>query len=113
MNAVTAPLAPAGTKAAFATTDPSEFSVETKGMIPLPHNVRKPRPPGGTTVGFSEYALAVDGMPQTDDGTMKLRDCPEPIIGPPYAPAGSRVSRMRHGMAVKKSSDPAAPGGAK
>ena len=39
--AVTAPLAPAGTSAAFDTIVPSrEFSVETRGCAPLPHNAR-------------------------------------------------------------------------
>jgi|ERR1039457_2607285 hypothetical protein len=99
--AVTSPLAPAGTRAAFDTIVPSrEFSVETKGFAPLPHNVRKLRDPGGTTVAFSEYAFAVEGMPQVDDGTGKLRDSAAPIIGPPNGPAGLRVSRMRHGVAV-------------
>src|ERR1035441_10554703 len=73
--AVTAPLTPAGTSAAFATIAPSrEFSVETRGCAPLPHNVRKLRDPVGTTVAFSEYACAVPGMPHVDDGTTKLRD---------------------------------------
>jgi hypothetical protein len=56
-------------------------------MSPLPHNVRKPRYAGGTTVAFSEYAFAVAGVPHDDDGTMKLRDCPAPMIGPPNGPA--------------------------
>src|ERR1035438_7843109 len=99
--AVTAPLTPAGTSAAFATIAPSvAFSVETKGMLPLPHNVRKLRDPVGTTVAFSEYAFAVEGMPQVDDGTTKLRVSPAPMIGPPSGPTGLRVSRMRHGVAV-------------
>src|ERR1019366_2051623 len=72
--AVTAPLTPAGTSAAFATIAPSrEFSVETRGCAPLPHNVRKLSDPVGTTVAFVEYAFAVEGMPQVDDGTGKLR----------------------------------------
>ena len=67
VNAVTSPLAPAGTRAAFATTVPSkELSVDTSGMPPLPHNVRKPRGAGGTTVAFSEYAFAVAGMPHAE-----------------------------------------------
>jgi hypothetical protein len=39
--AVTSPLAHAGTRAAFDMIVPSwEFSVETRGCAPLPHNVR-------------------------------------------------------------------------
>src|ERR1019366_10472374 len=51
-------------------------------------------------------------MPQVDDGTGKLRDSPAPTIGPPNGPTEKRVSRIRHGVTVKKSSDPV-PGGAK
>src|ERR1035438_10487791 len=99
--AVTSPPPPAGTSAAFATIAPSrEFSVETRGCAPLPHNVRKLSGPGGTTVAFSEYARAVPGMPHVEDGTTKLRDSPAPMIGPPNGPTGLRVSRMRHGVAV-------------
>jgi hypothetical protein len=37
-----------------------ELSADTNGIAPGPHNVRKPKPPGGT-VAFIEYALAVAG----------------------------------------------------
>ena len=101
MNAVTSPLAPAGTRAAFDTTLPSkELRVDTIGMLPLPHNVRYCREAEGNTVAFTEYALAVAGMPHVDDGTLKLRACPAPMIGPPNDPAAFLVSRTRHGAAV-------------
>src|ERR1035438_9330299 len=99
--AVTAPLTPAGTSAAFATIAPSvAFNVETRGCAPLPHNVRKLSGPGGTTVAFSEYACAVPGMPHAEDGTTKLRVSPAPMVGPPSGPTGRRVSSTRHGVAV-------------
>src|SRR5260370_16552360 len=83
VNAVTAPLVPAGAKAALATIDPSyEFSVETLGMPPLPHNVRNPRGAGGTTVAFSEYAFPAAGMPQAEDATSNLPLSTPPILGP-------------------------------
>src|SRR4029077_21122327 len=59
-----------------------------------------------------EYTVGVACMPQAADGTRKLRDCPAPITGPPNAPPALRASRMRHGVAAKKSSD-RVPGGAK
>src|ERR1700692_3942665 len=89
-NAVTAPLIPAGTIAAFDATDPPEFSVETTGMVPFPHNVRKPKPPVGTTVAFSEYTFVVAGTPHDEDGTLKLRVSLWPMIGPPNGPAALR-----------------------
>src|ERR1700682_2885061 len=51
-NTETAPLAPAGTIAAFAVTAPvGAFSVETTGCVcPAGHVVRKPKPPLGTEV---------------------------------------------------------------
>ena len=56
-----APLAPAGTIAAFATTLPSnEFNVDTSGRAkPAGHADRKDSAPSGTAVTFSEYAAAV------------------------------------------------------
>ena len=100
VNAVTAPLGPAGIIAAFATIDASEaFNVDTDGIPPLPHSVRNPSGAGGTTVAFNESALAVPGIPQTDDGAEKLRVSLPSIRGPPRSPAVSRVSRMRHGIA--------------
>src|ERR1035438_3535335 len=51
VNAVTSPLAPAGTSAAFPVIAPSPaFNVATKGLTPPPHNVRYPRIVTGTTV---------------------------------------------------------------
>src|SRR5580765_2506341 len=100
VNAVTSPLAPAGTSAAFATTVPSkELRVDTIGMFPLPHNVRYCSEADGTTVAFSEYAFALAGMPHIADGTLKLRACTAPMIGPPNGPAASLVSKTRHGVA--------------
>src|SRR5450432_331199 len=52
-------------------------------------------------------------MPQAEFGTVKLRVWAWPMIGPPNGPVARPVSRMRQGIAAKKSIDPAAPGGAK
>jgi hypothetical protein len=49
-----------------------EFSVETTGIVcPVSHRVRYPNVVCGTTVAFSEYAIAVPGSPQAlvDNGT--------------------------------------------
>src|ERR1035441_5197923 len=98
----TAPLAPAGTIAAFALIRPSsEFRVEIAGWSsPVGHTVRYPNPPCGTTGTFSEQAAAVVGIPQFRlSGTKKSREVPLPIAGPPNGPLGLRVSTRRHGVA--------------
>ncbi len=74
--------------------------MDTNGCPPLPHNVRKERGAGGTTVAFSEYAFALAGMPHAEDGTMKLRDCAAPMVGPPKGPAALLVSKTRQGVTV-------------
>ena len=63
---MTAPPVPEGTSAAFATMVPSEsFRVDTPGCSPpVFHSDKKPKPAGGTTVAFNEYALEVAGAPQ-------------------------------------------------
>lgn len=65
------PPLPAATIAAFATIFPSkEFSVDTFGRVkPVGHNVRKASGPDGTTVTFSEYARAFEGIPHGLSGS--------------------------------------------
>jgi hypothetical protein len=65
-----APFTPAGTTAAFATIcPPNAFNVETFGRAePAGQAVKNWSGPGGTTVMFSEYARAVDGIPQELNG---------------------------------------------
>src|SRR5580698_4065620 len=96
----TPPLAPAGTMAAFAVTAPvEEFSVETTGCAcPEGHAVKKPSDSCGTAVMLSEYAWAVDGIPQALDCTGKLRPTPPVSDGPPSGAVGLRVSAMRQGV---------------
>lgn len=51
---------------------------------------------------FSEYAVAVEGMPaHGPEGIVKLRDVPVVISGPPKGPLALRVSTTRHGMTGK------------
>src|SRR5579872_875055 len=98
---LTAPPAPASTMAAFALMRPSrEFSVEARGRgCPLGQTVRKPSAPGGTTVTLSEYAAAVDGIPQALLGMMKSRAVSAANAGPLNGPLGVlRVSAMRQGV---------------
>src|SRR5580692_4009403 len=60
-----APAVPATTMAALATSPPEtgSFKVDTPGYAaPAGHTDRNESGPGGTTVMFSEYAPAVDGM---------------------------------------------------
>src|SRR5271170_1288944 len=93
---------PAGTMAALALIRPSgEFSVDTVGWpSPLGHIAKYPSVASGTTVALSEYATAVEGMPQglplSESG--KLRDEFPPIAGPPKVPSGLRVSTTRQGV---------------
>ena len=61
-----APLVPADTMAALATTIPAgELRVETEGAVkPVGHAVRYPNgAPCGIAVMFNEYACAVSGTP--------------------------------------------------
>src|SRR5579862_2010084 len=62
--------------------------------------VRYPRTPCGTTVTFSEYAIAFDGMlqglPLSPSGNE--RDVRPLSDGPPNGPSGLRVSTTRHGV---------------
>jgi hypothetical protein len=51
---------------------------------------------------LSEYACAVDGMPQALLGIAKRRLPPPGMNGPPKGPAGRRVSVTRHGIVGKK-----------
>jgi hypothetical protein len=95
-----APLSPAGTVAAFDFTLPSmEFNVATSGCVwPVGHSVRNPKGPEGTTATFSEYATAVDGMPQALLGIAKSRAVCLGSPGPPKGPVALRVSATRHGV---------------
>src|ERR1700690_868429 len=107
-----APLVPAGTIAAFATTLPSnEFSVETNGCVaPVGHAVRYGNTPSGTTVTFNEYAAAVDGTEQPPAGSTNERTVCAASSGPPNAPCAPRVSTTRHGVSGWNVSSPAPPG---
>src|SRR5215813_13295979 len=70
-NTFTEPPLPAGTIAAFATTFPGEFNVETTGCdTPVGQIVKNPSTPDGTTVMLNEYACAMDGT-----GQRELGDC--------------------------------------
>src|SRR5207244_48503 len=98
------PLVPDGTIAALASTLAcGEFKVETSGRdCPVGHVERKPSGPCGTTVMFSEYACAAEGMLQLLFGTGKSRMEPPMRVGGPKAPVMpslARVSAMRHGVA--------------
>src|SRR5271169_4349972 len=96
---LTAPLVPAGTIAAFATTLPSnEFSVDTLGCAaPVGHAVRYGSTPFGTTVTFNEYAAAFEGTEHSLAGSTNERvDCAA-SSGPPNGPFPIRVSTIRHG----------------
>ena len=62
------------------------------------HTVTYPSFFFGTTATFSEYAPALDGMPQALFGTTKLRDVAAATDGPPKEPAAFRVSATRQGV---------------
>src|SRR5271157_3781195 len=106
-----APLVPAGTIAAFATTAPSkEFNVETNGCAaPVGQAVRYDSGPSGTTVTFTEYAAAVEGTVQALAGMANERTVPAPSSGPPNGPSGLRVSATRHGVTGENASAPVPP----
>src|SRR5271169_1806325 len=97
---VTAPLVPAGTMAALATTiPPNEFNVEAPGWLsPVGHRVRNGSAPCGTTVTFKEYALAVVGMPHELCGMTNDRLVPLVMVGPPNGASAPRVSATRQGV---------------
>src|SRR5947209_4202758 len=88
--------------AALAFTRPSgEFNVDDSGCPwPVGQIVRNPSLCCGTTVTFSEYAMALDGMlhglPACPSG--KERAMPPVIGGPPKVPSGLRVSTTRQGV---------------
>src|SRR5262245_63537731 len=91
---LTAPLVPATTIAAFALTLPSrEFSVETNGCgWPAGQILKYPSVPFvGTTVTLSEYAPAVDGIPQLVAGMVKFLAEWADLPGPPNWPGTLRV----------------------
>src|SRR5262245_15159717 len=97
---LTAPLVPATTIAAFALTLPSrEFSVETNGCgWPAGQILKYPSVPVvGTTVTLSEYAPAVDGIPQLLAGIVKFLAESAAMTGPPNGPGALRVSATRQG----------------
>lgn len=97
------PFVPAGTMAAAALTRPSEFRVEVGGRFcPHGNSVRNPSLAFGTTVTFTEYAFAVEGMPQALPGTLKALEVPAARNGPPNGPFGFRVSATRHGATGTK-----------
>src|SRR5580700_10621850 len=93
-----APLVPATTMAALAMTPPGagSLSVDTPGYgCPTGHTDRNESGPGGTTVMFSEYAPALDGMVHvvevgigTERVTFAARD------GGPKAPVNGWVDRV-------------------
>src|SRR5208282_6944115 len=87
-NTLIAPLVPAATMAALERTRPSsEVKVATVGWLcPAGQTVTYPRVFLGTTATFSEYAPAVEGMPQTLFGMTKSRDVWPVIDGPPNGP---------------------------
>src|SRR5689334_5812681 len=99
-----APLVPAGTRSALATTEASkEFKVETTGCArPVGQSVRYESTPGGTTVAFREYARAAAEIPQALDGTVYERVPVAASTGPPNSPFASRVSETRQGLTGKK-----------
>jgi hypothetical protein len=103
-----APLAPAGTIAAFATTRPSnEFNVETSGCgCPAGQTDRYATGPGGTTVIFREYACAVLGMLHALCGMGILRTTPPEMEGPPNVPVVALVSSTRQGVTGVKPNPP-------
>src|SRR5438128_353100 len=103
------PFGVAGTMAAFATMLPCrEFKVETNGCCASAgQRVRYPSGPAGTTVAFSENALASAGIPQVDDSGNVLGTFAD-SAGPPSGPAAFLVSSARQGW-VGKNASPSAP----
>src|ERR1017187_4378497 len=103
------PLVPAGTTAAFASSVPrTSFKIDTIGLggFPVGQAVRKLREPVGTTVKFSEYAWAVEGMLQRvllNTGIV-LVSLAFIAGGPkaPLSPVKPRVSTNRQGTMATK-----------
>jgi hypothetical protein len=104
-NALIDPLV-VGIMAMFEVIAPSSaFSVEASGLVcPWGQSVKKPRPPGGTTVVLKTCACASTGIPQALAETATSN---EVMVEPE-----SRVSFTRHGATGNKDNPPA-PGGAK
>src|ERR1017187_1233233 len=101
------PLVPAGTTAAFASSVPRRsFKIDTVGVggFPVGQAVRKLREPVGTTVKFSEYAWAVEGMLQRvllNTGIVLVSLAF--IAGDPkLSPVALRVSTNRQGTMATK-----------
>src|SRR5260370_3479701 len=97
--ALMAPPEPADAIAALALMRPSrELMADTAGCAcPVGQTVRYPSEVWGTTVTFSAYAWALEGMPQELLGITKLRDVPAARYGPPNGPTEFRVSATRQG----------------
>src|ERR1017187_1606728 len=103
------PLVPAGTTAAFASSVPRRsFKIDTVGVggFPVGQAVRKLREPVGTTVKFSEYAWAVEGMLQRVLLSTGIVLVSLAFIagGPkaPLSPVKPRVSTNRQGTMATK-----------
>src|ERR1035441_5079893 len=101
------PFVPAGTTAAFASIVPRRsFKIDTIGLggFPVGQAVRKLREPVGTTVKFSEYAWAVEGMLQRvllNTGIVLVSLAF--IAGDPkLSPVALRVSTNRQGTMATK-----------
>ena len=86
---VIAPSTPAGTMAAFANVVPfGEFRVDTFGKAcPAGQTDKNDNGPFGTTVIFSEYARALEGMPQLLFAIGKSRCTDATRLGGPKLPA--------------------------
>src|SRR4029450_1840022 len=97
------PFAIAGSPPAALIVDP-RGSADPNGQI-----FTNPAALGLTSVTFSVAAVAVVGTPHPAVAAEigKLRCAPAVRIGPPVAPAGLRVSTMRHGVTEKKLNGPA------
>src|SRR5271155_1863606 len=89
----TAPLVPAGTITALATTVPvGAFSDATTGCdCPAGQAVMYPSGPFGTAAKLSEYACAVAGTPHALEGIENVRVAAAARDGPPNGPFALRV----------------------
>src|SRR6266545_565124 len=97
--------------ALFARTIPVRKLIVLAGgsAVPAGKAVRKPSPVGLTMVRLAAMTFAVDGTPHTP-ATGNSRTVPAASAGPPRGPFALRVSAMRHGVNVWKSS-PTCEGG--
>src|SRR6266542_1331668 len=78
-----------------------QFMTETRGRpTPAGKTRRSPRAVGWVTVKLNAIALVPGGMPHWLAMT-KVRSALAASAGPPYGPAGLRVSATRHGVTVK------------